>query len=233
MQIDERSFTVGDIPGILWSPAGATDLPLVLLCHGGGQHKRAPGIVARANHFVTACGVAAAAIDLPGCGDRPRSPVDERLRAAIREGGDVGPLIVRHNAELATRAVPEWQATLDALGGGPAGFWGMSMGCAVGVPLVAAEPRIKAAVLGLAGRELAEAAARISIPVEFVLKWDDELVPRESALALFDAFTSEDKTLHAYPGPHNGQLPAELETSARFFTRHLGREPASARPGLP
>ena len=226
MQIDERSFTVGDIPGVLWSPAGAyDDRPLVLLCHGGGQHKRAPGVVARAHHFVTTCGFAAAAIDLPGCGDRPKNPADERLRAAIQEGGDVGPLIIRHNAELAARAVPEWQAVLDALGGGPAGFWGMSMGCAVGVPLVAAEPRIEAAVLGLAGQELAEAASRIKIPVEFVLKWDDELVPRESALALFDAFGSAGKTLHAYPGAHQGQLPQELETSASFFTRHLTQPP--------
>ncbi|MEV6487857.1 alpha/beta fold hydrolase [Actinoplanes sp. NPDC051633] len=219
----ERSFTVGDIPGILWSPAGEPgDRPLILLCHGGGQHKKAPGVLARAHHFVAAGGFAAAAIDLPGCGDRPAEPATERLREAIRAGGDVGPLIIRHNTELAAGAVPEWRAVLDALGAPVAGFWGMSMGCAVGVPLVAAEPRIKAAVLGLAGGEsLAETAATIKIPVEFVVKWDDELVPRESALALFDAFATDDKTLHAYPGPHNGQIPEEPETSARFFTRHL------------
>jgi hypothetical protein len=77
------------------------------------------------------------------------------------------------------------------------------MGAAIGVPLVAAEPRIAAAVFGLAGREtLAEAAGRITVPVEFLLQWDDEMVPREVGLALFDAFASREKTLHANPGRH-------------------------------
>jgi hypothetical protein len=43
----ERTFTLGDIPGVLWSSAsGADRAPLVLLGHGGGQHKKAPGVVA-------------------------------------------------------------------------------------------------------------------------------------------------------------------------------------------
>lgn len=33
---------------------------------------------------------------------------------------------------------------------GPVGFWGISQGARVGLPLLAAEPRITAAVLGLA-----------------------------------------------------------------------------------
>src|SRR6266853_1064974 len=64
--------------------------------------------------------------------------------------------------------------------GGYVGFWGVSLGSAIGVPLVAAEPRITAAVFGLAGHEtLAEAAARVTVPVEFLLQRDDELVPRD------------------------------------------------------
>ena len=131
---------------------------------------------------------------------------------------------------LAERAVPEWRAVLDALQGldvvgpdGPVGYYGVSLGTRIGVPLAAAEPRITAAVFGLADREaLAEAAARISIPVEFLLQWDDELVPREAGLALFDAFASAEKTLHANPGRH-GEVPAfELDSTERFFARHLG-----------
>ncbi|MGH3120659.1 MAG: hypothetical protein ACRDND_06440 [Streptosporangiaceae bacterium] len=34
--------------------------------------------------------------------------------------------------------------------GGPVGYWGLSMGSAIGMPFVAAEPRIGAAVFGLA-----------------------------------------------------------------------------------
>ena len=108
------------------------------------------------------------------------------------------------------------------MGTGPVGYWGLSLGSLIGVPFVAAEPRVTAAVLGLAGHQtLAEAAARITVPVEFVLQWDDELVPRESGLALFDAFGSAEKTLHANPGPHVGVPTFELDSSERFFARHL------------
>ncbi|MET7333149.1 alpha/beta hydrolase [Nonomuraea sp. NPDC005650] len=223
-----------DLPGVLWSPADADGgRPLVLLGHGGGQHKTAPGLVARAHRYVTECGFAVAAIDAPGHGDRPRTERDERFAADLRErraaGEEIGPLIVRFNAERGAQAVPEWRATLDALqeldgvgAGGPVGFWGVSLGSAVGVPFVAAEPRINAAVFGLAGHEtLGEAAARITVPVEFLLQWDDELVPRDSGLALFDAFASKEKTLHANPGPHVDVPAFELESSERFFSRHL------------
>ncbi len=81
----------------------------------------------------------------------------------------------------------------------------MSLGSVIGVPFAAAEPRITAAVFGLAGHEaLAEAAARVTVPVEFLLQWDDELVPRDSGLALFNAFASREKTLHANTGRHTG-----------------------------
>jgi dienelactone hydrolase len=232
--VSERLFTFDDIPGVLWSPVGAAgSCPLVLLGHGGGQHKKAPGLVARAHFYVRACGFAVTAIDAPGHGDRPRTEQDERSVAVIRErvaaGEPLGPQIARYNAALAAQAIPEWQATLDALqeldcvgAGRPVGFWGVSMGSGIGVPLVAAEPRITAAVFGLAsGETLTEAAARITVPVEFLLQWDDEVVPRDSGLALFGAFASREKTLHANPGRHAGVPAFELESSGRFFTRHL------------
>jgi dienelactone hydrolase len=232
--VSERLFTLDGIPGVLWSPAGAAgSRPLVLLAHGGGQHKKAPGLVARAHRYVTARGFAVVAIDAPGHGDRPRTEQDQRFVAGLRErmaaGEPIGPQIAQYNAAVTARAVPEWQVTLDALqeldgvgAGGPVGVWGMSLGTAIGVPFTAAEPRITAAVFGLAGHEtLAEAAATITVPIEFVLQWDDELVPRDSGLALFDAFASPEKTLHANPGRHMGVPAFELDSSERFFTRHL------------
>jgi fermentation-respiration switch protein FrsA (DUF1100 family) len=80
--------------------------------------------------------------------------------------------------------------------------------------------RVRAAVLGLAAGPV-EAAAAITVPVEFLVQWDDERVPRAGALALFDAVGSADKSLHANPGGH-GDLPAhEQDSTVRFFTRHL------------
>lgn len=241
--VSEHLFVLDGITGVLWSPAGADgDRPLILLAHGGGRHKKAPGLLARARHHVTTGGFAVAAIDAPGHGDRPRTADDEaaavRIREAVASGGPVAPLVASHNAALAARSVPEWRATLDALQAHgrvghdvPVGFWGMSMGGAVGIPLAAAEPRITAAVFGLVGNEepLADAAARITVPVRFLLQWDDELVPRSSSLALFGAFASRDKTLHANPGRH-AELPTyEVESEHRFFAGRLARVPGATR----
>lgn len=232
--VSEYPFTLGDIRGVLWAPADATGpRPLILLCHGGGQHKKAPGVVARAHRYVTICGFAAAAIDAPGHGDRPRTEQDERFTAELREriaaGEPVGPHVAHYNAALATRAVPEWQFVLDGLqkldhvgAGRPVGFWGVALGTAIGIPFVAAEPRIGAAVFGVIGHEtLAEAATQVTVPVEFLLQWDDELVPRESGLALFDALASREKTLHANAGRHKLVPRFEVESAERLFLRHL------------
>ncbi|MEW9528220.1 alpha/beta hydrolase [Microbispora sp. NPDC049125] len=232
----ERNFTLGEVTGLLWSPAsGSHHAPLVLMAHGGGQHKRAPGILGRAHHFVIRCGFNVAAIDAPGHGDRPRTAADERHIAALRQaqaaGEPIGPAVVDIHIDLAARAVPEWQATLDALqklpeigAGGPIGFWGIMQGTGIGVPLTAVEPRIIAAVFGCLGHEgLAEAAARITVPIEFLLQWDDEHVERQSGLALFDAFASKEKTLHANAGGHAAVPRFEVDSAARFFARHLGQ----------
>jgi hypothetical protein len=51
------------------------------------------------------------------------------------------------------------------------GFWGVWLGSGFGVPFAAAEPRISAAVFGLAGGgTLAKAAARITTPAGFLLQ---------------------------------------------------------------
>jgi len=226
----ERLFTVDDIPGVMWSPADAPEEhPLVLIGHGGGQHKKAPGVVARARSYVCHGGLTAVAIDAPAHGDRQKTEADEQHQIAVRQliaaGEPAFEQIVRYNAIIAERAVSEWQAVLDALEVGaalPVGYWGVSMGAAIGVALAATEPRITAAVLGLIGNDaLAAQAARVTIPVEFLLQWDDELVPRALGLALFDAFASQEKTLHANPGRHQNVPTFEIESSQRFFARHL------------
>ncbi|MYS21429.1 hypothetical protein GA0115240_13075 [Streptomyces sp. DvalAA-14] len=231
----ERDFTVGEIPGVLWSPApGADRAPLVLMGHGGGTHKKAPAMSGRAQRLVAA-GFHVAVIDTPGHGDRPRTAHDEReiaeLYRARAAGEPEGPVVVRYNAYLAELAVPEWRATLDALqelaeigADGPVGYFGINMGTAIGVPLVAVEPRITAAVFGQHWPDaLAEQARRITVPVEFAMQWDDEHIPRDAALALFDAFASTDKTLHANAGRHKELPRFEADSAVRFFVRHLGR----------
>lgn len=232
--VREQLFTLGEIPGVLWTPEGAAGTrPLILMGHGGGQHKKAPGIVARARCFVAEGGFAVAALDVPGHGDRPKEKEYDRIatenQARVEAGEELAPLIADFQMLVARQTVPEWRAVLgavqelDHVGTGPVGYWGVSLGCGLGVPFVAAEPRVRAAVLGLGGAAAsAEAAARITVPVEFLVQWDDERVPRAQSLALFDALASAEKTLHANPGKH-GEIPEfELDSTLRFFARHLG-----------
>ena len=226
------------VPGVLWTPAGSPkNLPLLPMGHGGGQHKKFVGVANRAQRYVKDFGFAVAAIDAPGHGERVRSEQDAAFVTALQqkmaEGQPVEDLVAREMSRLAERAVPEWQATLDAVqsldeigAAGPVGYWGLSMGGAIGVYLVAVEPRISAAVLGLVGlppnfEALSAAAAGITVPVEFVLQWDDELVPRPSGIALFNALGSQEKTLHANPGVHMAVPRWETESWERFFKRNL------------
>ncbi|MEU9999231.1 alpha/beta hydrolase [Streptomyces sp. NPDC050848] len=231
--VRERLFTLGEIPGVLWTPEGAVGVrPLVVVGHGGGQHKKAPGVLVRALRFVGECGFAVVAVDVPAHGDRPKVEEFDRIvaenQARVEAGEELAPLIAGFQALVARRTVPEWRAVIDAVqavdevGAGPVGYWGVSLGCGLGVPFVAAEPRVRAAVLGLGGAlATAEAAARITVPVEFLVQWDDERVPRDQSLALFDALGSAEKTLHANPGRH-GEIPGfELDSAVRFFARHL------------
>jgi hypothetical protein len=225
----EREFTLGEIPGVLWTP-GSAPAPLILSGHNGGLHKRFPRLVARARHYAAEYGFAAAAIDAPGHGDRPRSAVDEQARADLRRameaGEPVDEIVDAFIVPLVERAVPEWRTTLDALLslpeiGGPVGYEGMT---AIGIRLAVVEPRISAAVFfagGFVPDTLFEAARQVTIPLQFLLQWDDEGVERQPTLDLFDVFGTREKTLHANLGGHAGTPWFEVDDSARFFTRHL------------
>jgi dienelactone hydrolase len=130
------------------------------------------------------------------------------------------------------RGVREWRATIDMLESeslvreGRCGYWGVSMGTMIGLPLLASEPRVRAAVLGLAGLPpgsgpLEQAARSTTAPVLFVFQWDDELVSRDAGLRLFDALGSTDKAMHIHPGGHLGIPLYERLDYVAFFKRHL------------
>lgn len=235
--VDTRSFTVegplGTVPGLLWSPAGVDEpRPLVLMGHAGGLHKAVPGALARARHTVTTHGFHVASIDAPGHGGRPRSAQDERLVAAMqdarRDGRSIEPFVVELNDSVAERAVPEWQATIDALTALPQvgdriAYAGMTLGAAIGIRLLAAELCVVAAVLGdyYGAGQVLEDARRVTVPVQLVLSWDDPEIGRDSVLALFDALGSPSKTLRAHVGTHR-QIPwDDLTDTFRFVARHL------------
>jgi cephalosporin-C deacetylase-like acetyl esterase len=215
--------------------------------HGGSQHKKTPSLAGRAKQYAQKLGYAVLAIDAPGHGDRITRQeaatyareVGARVRGETTATFD--PERLREMSRRSMAAVPEWNVALEAaLGfdfvgrGGPIGYWGVSMGTAIGVPFVAQQPLITAAVFGLAGlranaAEFEAAAKAITIPVEFVFQWEDAVAPRETGIALFNAFGSAEKAMHINPGGHMDIPPFESASWERFFVRHLGTADAPAQ----
>ena len=218
------------IPGVLWmpeDPPGAPP-PLVLMGHGGSAHKRQDYIVGLARRLVRHHGFAAVAIDGPVHGDR-RADHGADIEAVNKDFWRTW----RDDPTMTDEMVADWRAVLDALqdpqrlGAGPVGWWGLSMGTILGLPVVAAEPRVSVAVLGLMGLtgptkdRLRAAAAAVRCPVLFLVQWDDELFERQRGLDLFSALATDDKRLHANPGGHVYVPVDEFRATEEFLASHL------------
>nr|WSY49984.1 alpha/beta hydrolase [Streptomyces sp. NBC_00886] len=229
----EREFTLGEIPGILWTPGSASaPVPLILLGHPPlGLRRMYPRLVARARHSA-ADGFATATIELPGSGDRPHWPAAEQARADLRRAMEAGAPVSDEIVDalvlpLVEKSVPEWRTTLDALLSlpeiaGPVGYSGGVI--SIGIRLAVVEPRISAAVLfagSFVPRAIVEEARQVTIPLHVLLQWDDEGNDRQAVLNLFDAFGTKEKSLHAHLGGHTGVPQFAGDDAARFFTRHL------------
>ena len=230
--VTERLFTLGDVPGVVWAAEGGRGRGRWCARARGRPSQDRPAAGRPRPPLRDAVRVRGGGHRRARVGRRPvpaaYGPYNAEIEELSAAGKPLGDVFARRGVITAALAVPEWQAAIDALaaldwvGPGPVGYWGVSLGTAIGLPLVAAEPRVTAAVLGLMGHDtLAEAAARITVPVQFHLQWDDEIVPRDSGLALFDAIGSAEKTLHANPGPHAAVPPFEIDSTERFFLRHL------------
>ena len=244
--VTERLFELtvaGDrVPAVIWAPESAEGpRPVVLMGHGGSQHKKIGSLAARARIYARKFGYATLAIDAPGHGDRITREQATQLSREVgaRVTGAAGaPRLsaefLKTMAERTAKAVPEWKAALDAAQSiafvgkhDQIGYWGVSMGTGIGVPFVASEPRIKCAVFGLAGLRpgadaFEQAARAITIPIEYVFQWEDAVAPRESGIALFNTFGSKEKTMHINPGGHLDIPNFEGASWERFYVRHLG-----------
>jgi dienelactone hydrolase len=215
-----------EVPGVLWLPEISPGSgPVVAFGHGASGDRHQAPIPRLARRLVRETGGVAVAID---------GPVHGRRR--VGDGGRGAFWAAWTREETVDEFIEDWRAVIDAVlalgrvGARPVGYWGLSMGTILGLPLVAAEPRVDAAVLGLMGdvgptpayrARLAEDAARIDLPVRFLVQLEDELFDRAACLALFDRLGSEDKALHAHPGRHP-EVPLEaLDASLDFLVERL------------
>ncbi len=216
------------MPLILWTGEDVAPTGLVLVGHGGSGHKREDYVVALARRLVRTTGAAVASIDGPLHGDRRVDPTADPM-VVLMEFAQAW----TGDPSLTDRMVADWHAAVDVLcdddvvGQVPVGYWGVSMGTLLGLPYVASDPRVRACVLGLAGRtgptaeRLAADAARVEVPTLFLVQLDDELFPTASSLELFGALGSAHKRLFASPGRHR-DVPADaFWLSVDFLATHL------------
>ncbi len=230
--VRERVGTIvgstGPIPVALWTPESTADR-LVLVGHGASGTKLEGYVVALARSLARTYGIAVASIDGPVHGDRVGDDGSDQslpfMRFAEKWSSDT---------TMTDAMVQDWVSTLDSvLGSGEVspdaavGYWGLSMGTILGLPFVAAEPRVRACVLGLMGaigpsaQRLANDAAHILIPTFYLVQWDDELIPRDAAIALFGQLGANDKTLVVTPGAHGAVTAENFQRSAAFLADRL------------
>ncbi len=217
------------VPAVLWTPLGATGpRPLVLVGHGGSGHKLSDLVLDVAQPLLEQHRIAVAAIDGPVHGER-RAVFDSGIgvRQDFRDlwssGESVDPMIA------------DWRAVLDHILEHPGidaksiAWYGISMGTAYGLPLVAADARIRAAVLGMWGtsREPSERlmrdAAKIRVPVLFQRQSEDPIFPAEGQEELFTLLGSPSKRLTVHPGAHADPSGAQLEELTAFLAGELLR----------
>ena len=218
------------IPGVVWYPTTSSGpRPLVLMGHGGSGHKRNERMVMLGRLFAGDYGWYAAAIDGPVHGGR--GPVTAASDPAYRQ--------MWQRPEIVQDMIDDWTATLDALSTLSAvdpmrvGYYGVSMGTMFGLPYVASDARVRAAVLGKAGMRgpsvqrsgidtyFKTFAPQVTMPVLFMMQWNDERFERDGQLDLFDRLGAHDKRLHAYPGQHADNGPEAFEVAAAFLKRYL------------
>jgi hypothetical protein len=238
--------------------------PITLVQHGGTLHKRHERTNWLAESIVAATGSAVLLIDGPIHGQRRTAQpqleavgIDggdsywKTIQAAVNDQDwvdkpdDTLKMLAifkqywREDAGI-DGIVSDWKMALDAvLDRGWAdpdrvAWLGVSMGTAYGIPVCAADTRIKAAAMGMWGLDwgqetrLVEDARRMRIPVLFQIKEADEIFSTEGQRALFDALGCPNKCLRTHPGGHGLHTPGTLDELLDFISQfHKAPRPQS------
>jgi len=215
------------VPCVLWAPINSPEnRPLVLIGHGGSQHKTAAGMVNLASFFVLNCGFCVAAIDGPIQGARRMDGLSGiEVQTEFRHMWEKDPQI--------DMMVRDWILTLDNLTSlieinqNAVAWFGVSMGTAYGLPLAASDKRIKLAVLGMwssdftNSQRLADDAPSVLCPVFFQMKWDDQFFSRLGQIDLFERLGCNEKWLKVYPGEHVALEGEQLHDAQEFISSKL------------
>jgi len=214
------------VPCLVFTPEGTRgQRPVIMLGHGAGGSKDELQMQQIARWFVRREGWAVAAIDGPVHGERRSGAGEVGLEARQQ--------LVR--PETYEAMAVDWQRAVDAcgeladVGNQRAAYLGFSMGTVLGVPAVAADPRVRCAVFAIGGvmdgrpNLLSRAAEQIDRPVLMVNQTEDEIFSRESAFRLYDALRGP-KRIFFYPGGHTAVPREAMERMREFLRAQLAGE---------
>lgn len=209
------------IPCSIWS-AARSPRGIVLLGHGLGVDRdhetvRVPARVSALDHEAV---VVVPEIPLHGVRDaHPRDPsgIVDRWQSFWAGGG-------------ATTLTAELGCVLRfaraSYGPLPVSYFGLSLGTQYGIPFLAREPEVCAAVLGLFGSRppprsplMNRDAPAVRCPVYFVQKLDDELHGADSTTHLYQRLGAAEKVLDATPGGHAETSMASVRKACAFLAR--------------
>ncbi|HAK50741.1 MAG TPA: hypothetical protein DCM54_02385 [Gammaproteobacteria bacterium] len=217
-----------DVTGAVWLPEEASDNnTLVCFGHGASDDRYQPPMCELAGRFI-AEGIPCLSIDGPVHGLRQVGP-----------GGRDAFWPEYRRDDCLTDMTNDWTRSIDAVreldevNTTAIAYFGLSMGAIFGIPLIASRTDVTAATLGLFGpaerdphhAEYLADAAKINCPLLFLMQLEDELFTREDSLALFDAFASNNKRIHANPGLHPEVPNREILFAYDFLMSHITGTP--------
>ena len=182
------------VTGAVWLPdSPEAGSPLVAVGHGASGDRYQVPIPYLADRLTREAGYAVLSLDGPVHGLRQVGPGGREALAAEMQ-----------RASAVDEMVEDWQLALTAarglpeVGEGALAYFGLSMGSMFGIPLLSARQDVDVAVLGLLGTS----------------------GPAVRGLAGI-AFSSEDKRLHANPGPHPALPLEQVDLAFDFLRAHL------------
>lgn len=212
-------------PLSVWRKPGVAAKAIILVGHGGSQHRKGEFVKALARELLDRLPAYVVAIDGPVHGERlvgdEAGTRDAFVRLWLSEDGGAPAMAADWAQALAA------VRSLDGCTDLPVGYYGVSMGTAYGVPMIAGEPAVRAAALGMwqaqvgGTTHLLEAAPRVLCPVLFVHREADEFFSLEGARELFDLLGTSDKSFRLLPGPHEETLD-QIAMAADFLAERLG-----------
>lgn len=220
------------VSGCLWLPMKSIQQSTLMSFGHGASGDRYQIPIPYLAHKLSEKGIASLSMDGPVHGLRQKG-----------EGGRKELSKEMRRSDLIEDMVLDWRASVQATETKMGflcekfGYFGLSMGSIFGIPYLAQRIRdndpVTVCTLGLLGttgavsvlsQRLKQDASLLDAPTLFLMQLEDELFPRDGYLELFDALGSNDKRIHANPGPHPAVPAEEIEFCHDFVLDHLINE---------